>query len=40
MDKKTLITAGRALYGDRWQTSLAHRPDYEGIYSGFFQNEK
>jgi hypothetical protein len=24
MDKKTLITAGRALYGDRWQTSLAH----------------
>mgnify|MGYP007051452802 CR=1 FL=1 len=24
MDKKIIITVGHALYGDRWQTSLAH----------------
>ncbi len=24
MDKKIIITVGHALYGDRWQTSLAY----------------
>lgn len=30
MNTETLIAAGRALFGDRWQTDLAHAIGYSG----------